>query len=205
MAEREPIAATGALITWLILCGAAVCAAFMGTLSSARYKSFFEIENSYRALVMAQVFFIIFLLPFFERKNNALPGSIVRLLGLMLVAIPLVAITRLTQELVLANAVLSQLLVFVFGISVAAVMRLPNAKTWYYPAIFLIAVAGPFVAYMLYEQGRVSTEWAAIVTPFWAALSAIDGARWPLVFNACLAIVLVLAAVICRRKLSASR
>lgn len=205
MAEREPSGAIGALIAWLIISGAVVCAAFTGALSSARHKSILEIQTSYRALVMAQVFFVIFLWPLFERKNDGLLGSVVRLLGLMLAAIPLVIITRLTQDLAWANVALSQLLIFIFGVSVAAAVRLPSSRAWFYPATFLVVAGAPFVAYLLFEQGRMSTAWAAVITPFWAALSVMDGARLPIGFHACIAIALVLAAVICRRRLPASQ
>jgi len=203
MAQNERTGAIGELIAWLAVCGFALAGAFLGLLSSTRHKSFFDIENSYRSLVMAQVFFIYFLWPLFESKKQ-LYGSLIRLLGLVVAAVPLVVIALMTQEVSRLSVVLSQLFILVLGVSVAAALRLPRARAWYYPAALLVAAGVPFIAYLLYEQSGASTTWAAVISPFWAALSTIGGANLPLVFHACLAAALVAGALICSKS-SASR
>jgi hypothetical protein len=190
--ERGYARWTGAAMLWLAVCCATTCVALLGLLSVERLPSPVEIESAYPALVVGQAFFLVFLWPLFERPGRrggeGAWGAAARLLGLFLLSAPLIVVALRTSETGLPAVIRSQLLVLLIGVTVAAVIRLPGSVSWYYPAAFLLSAVVPLAAYLLYEEGGVSTAWAAAISPFWASGSVAAGGGFmpPLAVFACL-------------------
>ena len=188
----------GAAVSWLAVCCAAVCVAVLGLLSverpERRWSSPVEIENAYVALAVGQTFFLVFILPLFEkrwrhsRSAGDLGSLAVRIVGLLVLSSPLVLLTLRTCETGWAAALRSQALLLLMGLTVGLAVRMPRAVSWYYPGAFLLSAAVPLAAYLLREEGGVPTGWARVVSPFWAAGSAACGGEvaGPLIFFGCL-------------------
>jgi len=155
----------------------------LGLLSVEGLRSAVEIESAYVALVAAQVFFLVLLWPRFERRAvtgpplESLAGAAARLAGLVLLSVPLIFVALRTSEAGPATVLRSQALIVFIGIIAGAAVRLPGAAVWYYPAAFLVSAVVPLVAYLLLEEGGLSTRWAESISPFWAAGAAAAGAR----------------------------
>ncbi len=184
----------GAAMVWLAVCSAAVCVALLGVLSVERLRSPVEVEASYVALVVGQVFFLVFLWPLFERRHVegrfcGVAAACARLVGMLLLSAPLVLVTLRTAEADFADVTGSQLVVLFIGMSGGALIRLPGARRWYYPGAYFVSAAVPLAAYLLYEEGGHSPCWAAAVCPFWAAGGVASGAPLlaPLLVFGCLA------------------
>lgn len=170
-----------AAVLWLAVCAAAVTIAVLGVLSVERLRSPVEIENSYVALVAAEAFFLVFLWPFFERRtaggnfSEVLTGAGARLIGLLLLATPLVILATRLCETSTPTLVRSQAMIFLIGVAVASTVRLPGAGLWYMPAAFLLSAGVPFIGYLLREECGIPTAWAAVVSPLWASGAAAAG------------------------------
>lgn len=186
-----------AAVVWLVVCGGVACAAIVGLLSVKRLASPVEIENTYGALVAAQAFFLVFLWPLFERAPldrespaRGVSGLLVRLVGLLVLAVPLVLIAVRTGDVSTAGVLWSQAFLLLVGVSAGAACRLPGAGVWYYPAAFLVAGVVPLLGYLLREEGGLSTEWAAVTSPLWAAGSLAAGGRvlWRMLVYGALAV-----------------
>lgn len=192
---------------WLAVGAAAVSVASLGLLSTERHPSPVEIGNSSVALIVAQAFFLVFLWPLFEREATRAPNraglgdAAIRLLALILLGVPLLLLTLRTAEMDTGAILRGQLFLLVLGIAVAALVRLPAAVLWYYPAAFLISAAVPFAAYLLREEGDVAASWAASISPLWAAGRIVSGAaNWaPLTLFALLAAASSAALLVRRR------
>lgn len=170
-----------AVVAWLATCCAAVSVALLGLLSVEGLTSAVEIGNSFIALVVGQALFMVFVWPLFERRvaddgENGLPGLAVRLLALLALSLPLVLLTLRTAEVRVGSIMWSQVLVFVMGLASGAAVRLPRSVSWYMPSAFLLTAVVPLAAYMLIEEGGVSTGWAVGISPLWAAGAVASGA-----------------------------
>ncbi len=193
-------------VLWLAVCAAAVSAASLGLLSTARHPSPVEIENSSVTLIVAQTLFLVFLWPLFERETLRADNTVglaeaaLRLLGMILLGIPFLLLTLRTAEMATGDILRGQLFLLVLGIAVAALVRLPDAALWFYPVAFFVSAAVPFTAYLLREEGDVAASWAASVSPPWAAGRIVSGtAGWtPMVLFAFLAAASI-AALLVRR------
>ena len=169
---------------WLVVAAAAVCIALLGLLSVRRLTSPVEIENAYVALVVAQAFFLLMLWPLFEHRaphaplGRSLAEMLTRLAGLMLLALPLVAVTSRTTQLSTGQILRSQALLMTLGAAVGVALRLPGARIWYYPAAYLLSAGVPFIAWVLYETGGPTPlAWASALCPVWACGAAAAGTR----------------------------
>jgi len=188
-----------AAMLWLALCAAAISVAMLGVLSVERERSAVDIENSYAALVVGQTFFLVFLWPLFERRalngpaTHQIAGSLTRLAGLLILSVPFILLALRVSETPAAWVIRSQALLLFIGVAAAAAVRLPGAVAWYYPAAFVLSALVPLAAYLLREEGRVPTAWAAAVSPFRAsggAAAGLEAAAPFIVFGALAAVTL---------------
>ena len=176
----------GAAMLWLAVCAGAVSAALLGLLSIDRpdkvLRSPVEIEHAFIALVAGQAFFLVFLWPLFEHpaatraETRGLLGAVTRLTGLLLLSAPLVLVARQTSSVGAGDVLRSQALLWVGGVAVAAALRLPGARAWYYPAACFLSGVVPLAAYLLREEGELPADWAAVLSPLWATGAAAAGA-----------------------------
>ena len=186
----------GAAIAWLVTCCAAVCVSDLGLLSVGPTRSGVEIENAYAVLVVGQALFVVFVWPLFDRPRRGggggLAGAFIRLIALLVLAVPFVLIAARTQVVGVGTIVRSQALVLLLGFSAGVAIRLPDAVSWYLPSVFGLSAVVPFTAYLLLEEGGVPPGWGEAVSPLWAAGSAASGGgRWlPLVVFAGLGVAL---------------
>jgi hypothetical protein len=162
-------------VLWLAVCAVSLCVAQLELLSVERLRSPVNIESSFAALVVGEVFFLVFFWPLFERRFPARPfagqlaGGLVRLLALLVLAIPFVLLARRVAEVPLRQALMSQGLLVLVGAAVWGAVRMPGARRCYYPLAFLLTAVVPLAAYVLREEGGVPMGWAAAISPVWAA------------------------------------
>jgi len=158
-------------------------------------------ENATAALVIGQVLFLVAIWPLFEHRARRAgmladaAGAAGRLVGMLVLAAPLLLLTVRTCDVGAGAVVGSQVLLLAVGIAVWAALRLPGALCWYYPGAFMLSAVVPFAAYLLLEECGLSPAWAAAVSPFWSAGAVVSGAPLvpPLVFFASLGVVAVAA------------
>ncbi len=187
---------------WLLCCAGAVCVAVLGLLSVGRLRSPVEIGRSFPALVVAQAFFLFLIWPIFwgaaepegDSPVRAAIGLLARLVGLLVLAAPIVVVAMRTADVTAGQVLWSQAFVFLLGVTAGAGCRLPGAKLWYYPAALFLAGIVPFLAYLLREEGDLSMRWAGLISPVWAAGSVAAGGEvlWRMAVFGGLAAVAVL-------------
>lgn len=150
-------------------------------LSRPDYHSFVNIDNAFRCLAGAELFFFVFLWPQFAfgRAASRLWLEVVLLWGL---SVPLVLTAASVADAGWGSLARSQALLACAVLVVIAFARLGVERArWYYLGATLLCGALPLMWYLVYDVLDVKLSWLAYASPFWAMdLAAVPGGAWPL-------------------------
>jgi len=196
-----PEALVKVCIVFLAVCAAAVAACLTGVFSSEGYRAFPEIENTYRLLMAAELFFLVFLWPLYCGTPGAVSAP--ALGTLLVVSVPLVLIAARVSNVPVYMVARTHLLLLAIAAASAAGCKLmlrigPRARRWYYPIAAGLAGGLPMVQFVLLDMTGGGARWMSCASPFWAMELAIlppgevPRAYWPgalLVFAAMAAVL----------------
>jgi hypothetical protein len=171
----------GLYIAWIGgLCGAIVL--MLADVLPFR-PAFATPENFFTCMVVLEIFFILLVWPLFVPaivREGVPPPALLAHVGLLvLFALPLLMIAANVASVGTAGLVRSQLLVAalaVLGAGVAA--RRPSALPWYLLAVFWIAAAHPFWAFLADQLGAKAPAVSVYVSPFWGAVADQTAPAW---------------------------
>jgi len=192
-------------ILFLAVCAAAVAACLTGIFSSQEYRAFPEIENTYRLLMAAEVFFLVFLWPLYCGTPGAVSAP--ALGTLLAVSVPLVLIAARVSNVPLYMVARTHLLLLAIAAASAAGCKLilrigPHARRWYYPIAAGLAGGLPMVQFIMLDMTGGGARWLSCASPLWAMELAllppgdVPRAYWPgalLLFAAMAAVLRLLA------------
>jgi len=158
-------------IAFLAVNAAAVAVCVAGALSVEGYRSFAEIENTYRCLMAGELFFIIFLWPLLGARYGAV--SVPALALLIVISIPLVLVASWAANAPAYILLLTHLLLLSVSAAVVSVCRLIGRKGvsyWRYYYLAAAAMSGgvPLVHFLLLDLTGKGLRWLSCVAPFWA-------------------------------------
>ena len=195
-------------IVFLAVNAVAIAVCVAGAFSSESYSAFTEIENTYRCLMAAELFFVLFLWPLYCRKPGA--ASVPAVGALLVISAPLVLVAAYVSNVPAFMVARSQLVLLAVASAVMAAWRLigregGTAWRWYYPAVATVAGGLPLVQFVIQDVAGGGADWLSCASPFWAmelALRSPDTVPrlyWPATLLFFAAIAAVLSAVRARR------
>jgi len=168
--RRVPRSAVSAAIAFLVVDAVAVAACLSGLFTSSSYRPFVEIENTYRCLMAAELFFVAFLWPLWGRS-----GAVsVPVLGLLLaVSVPLVVISAYVADVTGAVLVRTHLLLIAVSAAAVAATRLigrtrPEHIQYYYAIAAVLCGGLPLLQFLLLDLTGKGAPWLSFFSPFWA-------------------------------------
>ncbi|HUW35090.1 MAG TPA: hypothetical protein VM223_26060 [Planctomycetota bacterium] len=185
----SPEALVKVCIVFLAVCAAAVAACLTGAFSSEGYRAFPEIENTYRLLMAAELFFLLFLWPLYCGTPGAVSAP--ALGTLLVVSVPLVLIAARVSNVPAYMVARTHLLLLTVAAASAAACKLilrvgPRSRRWYYPLAAGLAGGLPLVQFVLLDiSGGAGARWLSCASPFWAMELAllppgeVPRAYWP--------------------------
>jgi len=205
--QPQQMAAAG--IAFLAVCAAAVAACVAGVFSSENYRAFTEIENTYRGLIAAELFFVIFVWPLFSRRAGATGAPALAML--LVLSVPLVLIAVSVSNVSAAQVLRTQSLLFAVGAAAVAACKLMRRAgeqpgRFYYLAAAALAGALPLAQFVLLDVAGRGLQWLSCFSPFWAMELAmrsepeVPRAYWPLSLCFFAAVTIGLEAAARRRK-----
>lgn len=197
-------------IGWAAWLGATLAVVVgLGT-QGADHPTPFAVAHAYRAVVWAELAFILALVPLFSaRPRGAGLADVVALLAL---GGPAVAVGAWVSDASLGQVAASQGYVVVAGAAVAGYLGADaggRLRGWYWLTLGAAGAGGPFVAFIAEDLLGARVGWLRAVSPFWVAdsLCVMERLAWRLVLPwAGLAVLAaVLLALRARSELRAGR
>jgi len=156
---------------FLAVSGLTVAACVSDVFSSPDYRSLLSISQTYRCLMAAEVFFVVFLWPAAGAGRGAL--SVPVLAALVVISAPLVAVAAYVSNTPAYTIALTHLLLLAIAtasVSGAALAeRTPSRPwRWYYLAAVFTAGAIPLAHFLMLNLTGVQLPWLGCISPFWA-------------------------------------
>jgi len=158
-------------VVFLAINAAVVALCVSGALSSRSYRSFAEIENTYRCLMAGELFFIIFLWPLVGAQRGAI--SVPALAALLVVSAPLVIAAAWVANVPVYAILLTHLLLLSVAAACVSTCRLiirKGGRHWRHYYLGAAALAGgvPLAQFLLLDLTGAGLRWLSCVAPFWA-------------------------------------
>ena len=168
---RTPRGVVTVCVAFVAVNAAAVAVCVAGALSVGDYRAFTEIENTYRCLMAAELFFVIFLWPLLGARHGAVTVPV--LAALMAVSIPLVIIAAQVSNVPVYAVVLTHLLLLAVAAACVSACKLTGRKGerhWRYYYLGAAAIAGglPLLQFLLLDLLGGGLRWLSCISPFWA-------------------------------------
>ena len=156
---------------FLAVCAAAVVACVWGVASVKSYRSFLEIENTYRFLMAAELFFIMFLWPLVGARRGAVSVPILAML--VVISVPLVLIAAWVSNVPAYTIVLTHLLLLAVAAACVGVCKMIGRRGesyWRHYYLWAAALAGglPLVQFLMLDLTGKGLRWLSCISPFWA-------------------------------------
>ena len=156
---------------FLAVCASAVAACVGGVASSEGYSSFVEIENTYRLLMAAELFFVMFLWPLSGAKRGAM--SVPVLSALLVTSAPLVLIAAWVSNVPGYTIVLTHLLLLAVAAACVGTCKLiarRGERYWRHYYLWAAVLAGglPLMQFLMLDLAGKGLRWLSCIAPFWA-------------------------------------
>jgi len=156
---------------FLMVAGAAVAVCVSDAFSTRHYRPFPQIGNTYRCLMAAELFFVIFLWPMAGARRGAV--NVPALAGLVVVSAPLVAVAAYVSNVQAYSIALTHLLLLAVAAASISGCSLAGraggrAWRWYYFAAVFLSGGIPLLHFLTINLTGVRLPWVSCISPFWA-------------------------------------
>jgi len=171
---------TWTAIVFLLITATTVAVCLTDAFSQPDYASFAQPANSFRCLVGAELFFLLFIWPLFVFGKQDPGRHFVQTLFLGVLSLPLLAATVAVADASAWQVVRTHALLGCVVLAVVAFARVDLAR-WYYLGATALAGGVPLAAYFIYDVLDAKIPWLSALSPFWAMdrAAVLDG-PWPL-------------------------
>lgn len=156
---------------FLAVCAAAVAGCVWGVASAKSYRSFLEIENTYRFLMATELFFIMFLWPLVGARSGAVSVPVLAIL--VVISVPLVLIAAWVSNVQAYTIVLTHLLLLAVAAACVGACKMVARRGecyWRHYYLWAAALAGglPLVQFLMLDLTGKGLRGLSCISPFWA-------------------------------------
>ena len=184
-ASRATSPAAGAVILWCVLAAALVASLLLLEPPEGRGLEFWNPAGAFTLLADLAVFYCVFILPVFPRREKRSPGAVLESLGVVLftTSLGLVMLNDLVGQ---GIGAMTEILLFILLVAAGVTLwaeTLGLRLGVYYSSAALAAFGAPLLRFFMDELLRVDARWLDVVSPFtaWphaAAAGNLSMASW---------------------------